>query len=42
MDVCMTKDKVLVVHHDKDLWRSCGIKEEISQFNLKELPQFKK
>lgn len=30
MDVCSTKDGVLVVHHDKDLLRTCGIGKEIS------------
>lgn len=25
MDVCSTRDNVLVVHHDKDLLRTCGI-----------------
>ena len=29
MDVCETKDGVLVVHHDKTLLRTCGIDEDI-------------
>ena len=27
MDVCETKDGVLVVHHDKSLMRTCGIQK---------------
>lgn len=30
MDVCETADKVLVVHHDKSLMRSCGIDKLVS------------
>jgi glycerophosphoryl diester phosphodiesterase len=25
MDVCCTKDGILVVHHDHDLKRTCGV-----------------
>lgn len=31
MDVCETKDKVLVVHHDRSLRRVCGVDESISE-----------
>lgn len=30
LDVCLTKDKKLVVHHDSTLSRTCGINREIS------------
>ena len=42
MDVCSTKDDVLLVHHDKDLLRTCGVTTEISQINYKELPCLQK
>ena len=29
MDVCETADQVLVVHHDKNLLRSCGVDKDI-------------
>ena len=35
MDVCETKDEVLVVHHDKSLLRTCGINESIQNINFK-------
>jgi glycerophosphoryl diester phosphodiesterase len=38
MDVCETKDKVLVVHHDRRLKRTCGIDEDIGEFRYEELP----
>ena len=42
MDVCETKDGILVVHHDHDLERTCGIKKQIRDLEYKELPCFKK
>jgi glycerophosphoryl diester phosphodiesterase len=30
LDVCMTKDNVLVVHHDHDLMRTCGSHKKIN------------
>lgn len=30
LDVCETKDGIMVVHHDQDLQRTCGIKKHIS------------
>lgn len=30
MDVCETKDGILVVHHDKTLERTCGINQQVS------------
>lgn len=41
MDVCETKDGILVVHHDEDLSRTCGVSKHISDFNYEELPPFK-
>jgi glycerophosphoryl diester phosphodiesterase len=40
MDVIETKDGVLVVHHDKDLMRTCGVEKEVGEFNRDELPPF--
>ncbi len=42
MDVCETKDGVLVVHHDHDLERTCGVKGSIRDYAFKDLPLFKK
>jgi glycerophosphoryl diester phosphodiesterase len=42
MDVCETKDGLLVVHHDHDLERTCGVKGKIKDFNYADLPPFKK
>lgn len=41
MDVCETKDGILVVHHDHDLERTCGKKAFIRDLNFEELPSFK-
>jgi glycerophosphoryl diester phosphodiesterase len=41
MDVCETKDSILVVHHDHDLERTCGVKQYIRDFNYRDLPLFK-
>lgn len=41
MDVCETKDGVLVVHHDHDLERTCGVKSKIKDLDFKDLPKFK-
>jgi glycerophosphoryl diester phosphodiesterase len=41
MDVCETKDKILVVHHDKSLLRTCGVDKNIEDLNYDELPKFK-
>ena len=38
MDVCMTKDKQVVVIHDPELDRICGIKKLVKDFNYDELP----
>lgn len=40
MDVCETADKILVVHHDQSLKRSCGIDKKISDYNYADLPPF--
>ena len=42
LDVCITKDKKLVVHHDFHLNRLCGVDEEIQNLNADELPRLKK
>jgi glycerophosphoryl diester phosphodiesterase len=39
MDVCITKDEVLVVHHDLDLFRTCGLKAKVSDLPFIELPR---
>lgn len=39
MDICETKDKVLVVHHDKTLNRICGLNAQISELDYKNLPK---
>ncbi len=41
MDVCETKDKVLVVHHDHSLLRTCGVNKKIHEFDYADLPKFK-
>lgn len=41
LDVCLTKDKRLVVHHDSNLGRTCGVAQEIAELDYKDLPAFK-
>ena len=41
MDVCETKDNVLIVHHDRNLWRTCGVHQHVNELNFKDLPKFK-
>ena len=38
MDVCITKDKQVVVIHDPELSRICGIEKFVKDFNYDELP----
>jgi glycerophosphoryl diester phosphodiesterase len=40
MDVCETKDGILVVHHDHDLERTCGVKDKIRDLEFNKLPSF--
>ena len=40
LDVCLTKDKKLVVHHDALLRRTCGQEKEIAECNYADLPCF--
>ena len=40
LDVCLTRDKKLVVHHDAFLNRTCGKDIEISECDYKDLPRF--
>ncbi len=41
MDVCETKDNVLVVHHDHSLLRTCGVNKMIEDVDYADLPKFK-
>jgi glycerophosphoryl diester phosphodiesterase len=41
MDVCETKDGILVVHHDQELLRTCGVSGFVWDYNFKDLPPFK-
>jgi len=41
LDVCLTKDKKLVVHHDSNTSRTCGVNIDISECNYEDLPKFK-
>ena len=41
MDVCETKDHVLVVHHDQSLKRTCGVDKHVRDYDYKDLPRFK-
>ena len=41
LDICITQDGQLVVHHDANLQRTCGVDQLISETNYKELPPFK-
>jgi glycerophosphoryl diester phosphodiesterase len=40
MDVCFTKDKKLVVHHDSNLARTCGVADHIESLEYEKLPNF--
>ena len=40
LDVCLTKDKNIVVIHDSNLKRMCGISNEVEKYNYKDLPKF--
>ncbi len=40
LDLQLTKDKKVVVHHDADLKRSCGIDAKIADLNLGELSAY--
>lgn len=39
MDVCSTKDGVLVVHHDLDLQRACGVDKKVKDVLSTDLPK---
>lgn len=39
MDVCLTKDKKVVVVHDYELSRIAGVSKKINQYNYDELPK---
>lgn len=41
MDVQLTKDKLVVVHHDPSLERLTGVDRKVSEFNYDELPRCK-
>jgi glycerophosphoryl diester phosphodiesterase len=38
LDICITKDNQLVVHHDTSLRRTTGVAKEIHELNFDELP----
>lgn len=38
LDICVTKDGKLVVHHDTNLKRTCGVDKLINELNSDELP----
>lgn len=38
LDVCLTKDKQIVVCHDPNLLRLCGVDREVSSYNYEDLP----
>jgi len=40
MDVCRTKDDKIIVFHDIDLLRMCGINKKITEFNYEQIPKF--
>ena len=40
IDVHKTKDNVVVVHHDYDLLRSCGVDKKISDLTLAEVQKY--
>jgi hypothetical protein len=42
MDVRMTKDKKIIVCHDANLKRLCGVDKMVSEFNFADLPKFQK
>jgi glycerophosphoryl diester phosphodiesterase len=33
LDICVTKDGKLVVHHDTNLKRTCGVDKHITELN---------
>ncbi|KRX01742.1 PLC-like phosphodiesterase, TIM beta/alpha-barrel domain [Pseudocohnilembus persalinus] len=41
MDLCLTKDKKIVVIHDSHLKRMTGVNKHVEEFNYNELPQIK-
>ncbi|KAL4512718.1 hypothetical protein ABPG72_020555 [Tetrahymena utriculariae] len=40
LDVCMTKDKQIIVIHDDNLKRMCGVGKLTEEFDYKDLPKF--
>lgn len=40
MDVCLTKDNQIVVIHDNNLKRMCGLNSNVEEFNYNALPKF--
>ena len=42
LDVCLTKDKKIVVHHDANVNRTCGKNILIADCNYEDLPRFQK
>lgn len=40
MDLCLTKDGEVVVIHDHNLDRLCGVNGSVHSFNYNDLPKF--
>jgi len=38
MDICLTKDKKIVVVHDSHLKRMTGVNKHVEEFNYDDLP----
>lgn len=38
-DINMTKDGVIIISHDDDLKRQCGVDKPISDYNYEDLPK---
>ena len=41
LDVQLTKDGVMVVHHDYDLKRTCGVNKKIADLTYRELCRYR-
>ena len=41
LDVQLTKDGVMVVHHDYDLKRTCGVNKKITDLTYRELCRYR-
>lgn len=41
LDVQLTRDRKVIVHHDADLIRSCGVHEQVDNLSLEEIKQLR-